>query len=133
MIAGIERNIGPGFHRSAQSPAMQREPRKLRWRPGDLVLHDSDPKTHAMLMVVLETRGMLARTAYLEAHIRRRANGASRARDGSGRWYPMGELHDPALFLKTEEFRETLQHKSERRLDSPRAGTRGNDRAPSEN
>ena len=84
-----------------------------RWRCGDLVLLSSDHKTHATLREILEIKGARARTAYLDRGLRARA--AKGQTDYQGEWHSIRELNDPALFLRTEEYLETLREREENR------------------
>jgi len=70
-------------------------------------LLDSDHKTHATLHEVLEVKGTKARTAYLDAGMRAKA--ARGQANYQGEWHSFAELHDPALFLRTDEYLETLR------------------------
>ena len=81
-----------------------------KWCPGDLVLHEADPKTHAMLMEVLEVKGQKARTAYLS----RRGRMGSCEATSRGTWHSVAALQDAALYLKTDEFAQTLRRRSRR-------------------
>lgn len=90
---------------------MERRPNTKKWQPGDLVLHQADPKVHAMLMEILEVKGDRAKTAYLDPGVdcERPANKEPHS------WHPLECLHDPMLFLKTEEFSRTLRERDKRR------------------
>jgi len=83
-----------------------------KWQPGDLVLHESDPKIHGMLMEVLQVQGDRARIIYLDGRERYRASFAQGETGVLGVWYPLDKLQDPALFLRTEEFQQTLRERA---------------------
>jgi len=84
-----------------------------RWQSGDLVLLSSDHKTHATLREILEVKGTKARTVYLDPRLRAKA--AQGQSDYCGEWHSFEDLHDPALFLRTEEYMETLRQREEDR------------------
>jgi hypothetical protein len=79
------------------------QPNHKKWQPGDLVLHQADPKIHAMLMEVVEIKAGQARTAYLDRKLNSGANPEKS-------WHRVSELVDPAVYLKTDEFIHTLKH-----------------------
>ncbi len=112
---------------------MKPKPGAKKWRPGHLVLHEADPKTHAMLMEVLEIKGNLARTAYLDPHAEGQAKGTGKATGQPGSWHRLELLLDPALFLRTEEYLQTLCERLERKSRSsnrpPGADTKSEPRA----
>ena len=86
-----------------------------RWRCGDLVLLDSDHKTHATLREILEIKGAKARTVHLDPRLRAKAAGGKG--DYRGEWHLLTQLNDPALFLQTEEYADTLREREENRRD----------------
>jgi len=78
---------------------------KRQWQTGDLVLLETGPKVHARLMEIVEINGARARLALLDF--------AKPPSDPNGRteeyWSPLEALVDPALYIKTEEFLQTLR------------------------
>ena len=93
---------------------MEKKPSK-KWQPGDLVLHEAAPKVHCMLMEVTEVKGGHAKAAFLHPiplNLISRVNGLSED------WHPMALLHDPAVFLRTEEFLQTLRDRPKRQQSS---------------
>ncbi|HYG34126.1 MAG TPA: hypothetical protein VEC99_05050 [Clostridia bacterium] len=87
------------------------QPSQIKWRPGDLVLHEKDPKIHAMLMEIIEIQGDKAMVAYLDSQAAAEQGLANRRSDRSEFWCRANELQDPALFLKTEEFHQTVRER----------------------
>jgi hypothetical protein len=73
---------------------MNYEPNAIKWKPGDLVLHDADEKSEKMLMVVLGYRcdGYICETVYLRPGSRDSVT--KRQVWSNGIWL----LHDPARF-----------------------------------
>jgi hypothetical protein len=84
---------------------MTKQPRKKQWQPGDLVLLETGPKVHARLMEIIEINGRRARLALLDLA---KPPDAPNNRTEVG-WSPIDDLVDPALFIKTEEFVQTLR------------------------
>jgi hypothetical protein len=84
-----------------------RSSQKKQWHAGELVLHRAAPKVHALLMEVVEVAGERAKTDFLDpgaAEVCWRSN-----RRLAGVWHSMSDLEDPVLFLKTDEYLQTLQ------------------------
>ena len=95
---------------------MEQKETQKKWQRGDLVLHKEDPKTHGMLMEVVKVKGNKARTVYLDAKTPPRT-----ARNGS--WHAFADLLNPALFLRTDEFVQTLREQSRWKARQQNAGT----------
>jgi len=78
---------------------------KTQWQSGDLVLLEAEPKIHARLMRIVDISGTRAKLAPLDlSTLLSNPNGST-----GGIWAPLDALVDPALFIKTEEFLETLR------------------------
>jgi len=84
---------------------MTRKTRKKQWQPGDLVLLETGPKVHARLMEIVEIKGSRARLALLD--LTKPANLPNCRLEEC--WSPLETLVDPSLFIKTEEFLQTLR------------------------
>jgi len=84
---------------------MTKPSRNKKWQRGDLVLLETGPKVHARLMEIVEINGTRARLVLLDL--------SKPPGDPSSRkeeiWSPIEALVDPALFIKTEEFLQTLR------------------------
>jgi hypothetical protein len=76
-----------------------------QWQKGDLVLLDSEPKVHARLMVIAEVDGSTAKLVPLNLSSTADATDNCRKMISS----PLQALVDPAIFIRTEEFLETLR------------------------
>ena len=72
-----------------------------------MVLHLAGPKVHALLMQVVEVSGERVKTAFLDAAAAESCWRSNRRL--AGVWHPVSELEDPALFLRTEEYLQTLR------------------------
>lgn len=66
-------------------------------------------------MEVLDIQEHRAKAVYLEPRSVTKAQAAGEER-GEDDWHSVGELRDPAMYLKTEEFLRTLQERSRRKL-----------------
>jgi ABC-type metal ion transport system substrate-binding protein len=76
-----------------------------QWQKGDLVLLENEPKVHARLLVIVEVNGSTAKVAPLD--LATAADATSNRREEI--FSPLEALVDPAMFLKTDEFLETLR------------------------
>ncbi len=71
---------------------MNYEPNTVKWKPGDIVLHDADAKCREMLMYVMGyTKDGLCRTRYVDSD--RIFGGGWRVWEN-----PIEYLHDPIRF-----------------------------------
>lgn len=76
-----------------------------QWQKGDLVLLENEPKVHARLMEIVEVNGSMAKLTPLDHSAA--ADAVSNRREEI--FSPLEALVDPAMFIKTEEFLETLR------------------------
>jgi hypothetical protein len=74
---------------------------KRNWKPGDLVLHEGDPKVHSMLRKIVEVGRGKARTVFLDDHAQKKDE------QNKDKWHSFESLLDPRIFLKTSEFEAT--------------------------
>lgn len=81
---------------SDRKEAMNYEANTMRWKVGDLVIHDADAKRTEMLMVVLGyAKDGRCRTRYATGNA---LNGDERRRKPAIWENPISHLHDPARF-----------------------------------
>ncbi len=93
-----------------------KDQRIKKWQRGDLVLHEDHPKTHAMLMEIVDIKPGHAKTVFLAPPFHEAPGKNHPAHDT---WHPLDKLHDPVRFLKTQEFLETLRARSLLRPSPP--------------
>jgi hypothetical protein len=75
---------------------MNYEPNTIKWKPGDIVIHDADAKSEEMLMRVI---GYAKDGRCITVYNRKAAMNGENRRRRPTRWEnPITHLHDPARF-----------------------------------